>query len=105
MYCLIAMMGAEVSVKIHGTVESILFARAISMAPADQGLVKNMEGFGTAGEPGWIEDGVCLSPSNVGERSGELNERRYRAMKKISFMAQNVNRTFLEGVSNQMLQG
>jgi hypothetical protein len=38
--------------------------------------VKNMEGFGAAGEPGWMEDGVCLSPSRVGERRGELNERR-----------------------------
>jgi hypothetical protein len=70
------MTGADDKVKIQGTVESILLARAISMAPADQGLVKNMEGFGAAGEPGWIEDGICLSPRSVGERSGELNERR-----------------------------
>lgn len=76
MYCLIAITGAEVKVRIHGTVESILFARAISIAPADQGLLKNMEGFGTAGEPGTMEDGVCLSPRRVGERSGELKERR-----------------------------
>ena len=96
------MMGADVRVKIHGTVESILFARAISIAPADQGLVKNMEGFGAAGEPGWIEVGDCLSPSKVGERSGELKERRYSAMKKISFMAQKVKRTFCMVVSNQL---
>lgn len=70
------MTGAEVRVKIHGIVESILFARAISIAPADQGLVKNIDGFGAAGEPGWMEDGVCLSPSKVGERRGELKERR-----------------------------
>ena len=76
MYCLMAITGAEVNVRIHGSVESILLARAISIAPADQGLVKNMEGFGAAGEPGWIEDGVCLSPRRVGERSGELKERR-----------------------------
>jgi hypothetical protein len=90
-----AMIGAEVKVKIHGTVESILFARAISIAPADHGLVKNIEGFGAAGEPGWMDVGFCLSPRRVGERSGEEKERRYRAMKKISFMAQNVKRTLL----------
>lgn len=70
------MTGAEASVRIHGTVESILFARAISIAPADHGLVKNMEGFGAAGEPGWMEEGVCLSPRRVGERSGDEKERR-----------------------------
>jgi hypothetical protein len=70
------MMGAEVKVKIHGIVESILFARAISIAPADQGLVKNREGLGAAGEPGWIEVGACLSARRVGERSGEEKDRR-----------------------------
>lgn len=58
MYCFMAMTGADARVRIHGTVESILLARAISIAPADQGLVKNIEGFGAAGEPGWIEDGA-----------------------------------------------
>jgi hypothetical protein len=76
MYCLIAMIGAEVKAQIQGTVESILFARAISMAPADQGLLNIRDGFGAAGEPGTMEDGVLWSPRRVGERSGELKERR-----------------------------
>jgi hypothetical protein len=44
-----------------------------------------------------------MSPRRVGDRSGELNERRYRAMKKISFMAQKVNKTFWRWFSCQML--
>jgi hypothetical protein len=75
-HCLIAMTGAEAKVRIQGTVESILLARAISIAPADHGLVKNIDGFGAAGEPGWMEDGCCLSPRSVGERSGELKDNR-----------------------------
>jgi hypothetical protein len=43
------MTGALMPTRIQGTVESILFARAISNAPALQGL-KNM--LGCAGEPG-----------------------------------------------------
>jgi len=62
--------------QIHGTVESILLARAISMAAAEKGLAKNMEGLGAAGEPGWMEDGLLRSENRVGERSGELKERR-----------------------------
>jgi hypothetical protein len=73
---LIAIKGAEVSMQIHGTVESILLARAISMAAAEKGLAKNMEGLGAAGEPGWMEDGLLRSENRVGERSGELKERR-----------------------------
>lgn len=69
-------MGAETIIKIHGTVESILFARAISMAAAEKGLAKNMDGFGTAGEPGWMEEGPLRSEKRVGESSGELKERR-----------------------------
>jgi hypothetical protein len=46
------------------------------MAPADHGLVKNMEGLGAAGEPGWMEVGFLESPRSVGERSGELKESR-----------------------------
>jgi hypothetical protein len=76
MYCLIAMMGAEAKAQIQGTVESILLARAISIAPADQGLLNIMDGFGAAGEPGTMEDGTLWSPRRVGERSGELKERR-----------------------------
>lgn len=74
MNCLPAMTGKETIARIHGTVLSILFARAISIAPADHGLVNRSEGLGAAGEPGvrlegcgWRSDGV---------RSGEENERR-----------------------------
>jgi hypothetical protein len=44
MNCLIAMMGKETPVMIHGTVLSILFARANSSAPALQGLAKSVPG-------------------------------------------------------------
>lgn len=48
--------------------------RAISIAPADHGLVKSTEGFGAAGLPGWrIEGAGC---KREGERIGEENERR-----------------------------
>jgi hypothetical protein len=76
MYCLRAITGADIKVRTHGRVESILFARAISIAPADHGLVKNIEGFGAAGDPGWMEVGVFESARSVGERSGELKESR-----------------------------
>jgi hypothetical protein len=46
------------------------------MAAAEKGLAKNMEGLGAAGEPGWMEDGLLRSENRVGERSGELKERR-----------------------------
>jgi hypothetical protein len=46
------------------------------MAPADQGLVKIMDGFGAAGVPRLREDGDCGSRRSVGERYGEENERR-----------------------------
>ena len=49
---------------------------AISIAPADQGLVKIMEGFGAAGVPGWSVVGACGSLRSVGERYGEEKERR-----------------------------
>ncbi len=70
------MKGAEVSMKIQGTVESILLARAISMAAAEKGLAKNREGLGAAGDPGWSEEGLLRSEKRVGERRGELKERR-----------------------------
>lgn len=73
--------------RIHGTVESILFARAISNAPALHGLTKML---GWAGEPGWVE--VPTPEASVarseGESSGEEKERRYNAMKKSSLRAQ-----------------
>jgi hypothetical protein len=44
------------------------------MAPADQGLVKSMEGFGAAGLPGWSDEGDTCRRD--GERRGEEKERR-----------------------------
>lgn len=46
------------------------------MAPADQGLVKIMDGFGAAGVPTFKEAGDCGSLRRVGERYGEEKERR-----------------------------
>lgn len=74
MNCFPAMTGKEMEARIHGTVESILFARAISIAPADHGLVKSTEGFGAAGLPGWRVEGAGCK--REGERIGEENERR-----------------------------
>lgn len=45
-----------------------MFARAISIAAAEKGLAKNMEGSGAAGEPGCSEDGFLESENRVGER-------------------------------------
>jgi hypothetical protein len=77
MICFPTMTGALMPTRIHGTVESILFARAISNAPALQGLTKML---GWAGEPGWAEVPVLLPEASVmrreGERSGEEKERR-----------------------------
>ena len=74
MNCLPAMIGNETAARIHGTVLSILFARASSIAPADQGDVKIIEGFGSAGVTGCnLEATGCRSE---GERVGEEKERR-----------------------------
>lgn len=97
MICLPNMTGKEMMAKAQGTALSILFARAYSIAPADQGLANSMDGFGAAGLPGWreaAEPSVIGSLRSVGERMGELKERRYTAMKKSSLRAQKVNRTF-----------
>lgn len=45
-HCLAAMTGNETTVKIHGTVLSILLARAISRAPALHGFTKIADGDG-----------------------------------------------------------
>jgi hypothetical protein len=95
MYCFISMKGAEMPARAQGNEESILLAlqemvsftragvdwdgcgcvyRAISIAPADQGLVKRTEGFGAAGLPGSrLEGEPC---SRDGERIGEEKESR-----------------------------
>ena len=70
--------------KHHGTKLSILFALAISRAPADHGFAKSILGFGCAGEPGWA-GGAALRQEGFegsvgtrrdGERRGEEKERR-----------------------------
>ncbi len=71
------------------------------MAAAEKGLAKKTDGLGAAGDPGWMEEGVLRSEKRVGERRGELKERRYSAMKKASFMAQMVKRTFCTGKVSQ----
>jgi len=68
------MKSTETPARIQGICESILFARAISIAPADQGLVKRTEGFGAAGLPGWSVEGEVWR--REGERIGEEKERR-----------------------------
>lgn len=80
---------------------SILFARAISKAPADQGLANRVDGAGMAGLPGWTD--WAMVPVSLGsgwrrdgERVGLLKERRYSPMKKISFKAQKTKRTVCE---------
>lgn len=77
--------------RIHGTVLSILLARANSIAPADQGDVKIIEGFGAAGVSGCRVEATGFNSS--GESVGEEKERRYSAMKKSSFKAQKVKST------------
>ena len=62
------MTGKLMIAQIQGTVESILFARAASMAPAENGEGKNMLGFGAAGVPGVSEEGFAASAKSVGLR-------------------------------------
>lgn len=50
------------------TKDTVLSYLAISMAPADQGLVKIIDGFGAAGVPGCSVEGDCGSFRSVGER-------------------------------------
>jgi hypothetical protein len=89
------MTGNELMANIQGTVLSSLFARAISIAPADQGLVKSIMGFGEMGVPLMVGGTMGLiGLMSEGDIRGEEKERRYSAMKKSSFMAQKVKRTF-----------
>lgn len=76
-HCLSTMGMRLIAANAQGTVLSILFARAISNAPALQGLVKSMLGLGRAGEPGCGEIGELLSAMRrEGEIVGLENERR-----------------------------
>lgn len=105
MICFPSMTGALMPAKIHGTVLSILFALAISKAPADQGFANRRDGFGCAGEPGWAAEIMFpeLGPvpssgtSREGESVGDEKERRYKAIKKSSLRAQKTNSTVCRG--------
>jgi hypothetical protein len=83
------MTGNDTPAMTHGQNESILFARASSSAPADQGFAKRAgaaDGSSARREP--LEEA-----RREGERSGEEKESRYSAMKQISLRAQKRKRT------------
>ena len=69
-------------VKIHGTVLSILLARAISIAAAENGDGKSSEGAGWKGSTGELPvgdvplPGPPLAGRSAGVRNGELKQRR-----------------------------
>jgi len=71
------MIGNDTMAAIHGIVESILFARAISIAPADQGDVNSTDGFGAGGLLSIVAGVVPDRGSRRdGEMSGDEKERR-----------------------------
>lgn len=90
-YCFRIMTGPETTARIHGTVLSILFALASSIAAALQGFGRML--LGTFGEPGWAEVASPVGAKSEGERYGEENDSKYSAMKKSSFRAQTVKST------------
>ena len=64
---------------IQGTVESILFARASSNAPALHGFAKSEAAEGWDGLPGWseaAESPLFATCRRDGDRYGDENERR-----------------------------
>jgi len=69
MICFPAIARKLIPARIHGTVLSILFARAISIAPADHGCI-NGDGFGAAGVVAVVDS------RREGVRNGEEKERR-----------------------------
>lgn len=82
-HCLKAITGALTAAKIQGTVLSILFALAISIAAAEKGAGKNKDGVGwkgSTGEPlsaGEVRlPGEPLFGSNAGVMIGLLKQRR-----------------------------
>lgn len=91
MYCLMHMIGELAMVRIHGTVESILFALAISMAAAEKGEGNSRLGCGCAGVVLFVIS--PLAGSRAGVISGLLKHKRYSAMKKSSLRAQHVKST------------
>lgn len=94
MNCFTAMMGNDKPVIIHGRVLSILFARAISSAPALQGLAKSVLGDGCTGLPSWgVIDSEFGGCSRDGDSVGDENESRYKPMKNSSLKRQKINNT------------
>lgn len=73
-HCLKPMTGALMIVRIQGTVLSILFARAISIAAAEKGEGKRREGSAGRGIVGVVLSGVL--GRSAGVISGELKQRR-----------------------------
>ena len=70
------MTGAHTPAIAQGTLLSILFARANSIAQAEPGAAKRAEA-GWEGKPAEIEaDDPVFVSRRVGERIGEENERR-----------------------------
>jgi hypothetical protein len=76
-------------VSTHGTAESILLARAISMAAALNGLENRRDGVGSSGVVGVVSVGHF----KAGVTIGELKQSRYSAMKNSSFAAHAMKRT------------
>ena len=74
-YCFTTITGALASVRIHGTMLSILFARAISIAAAEKGEGKRSEGCGVAGEVGEVVRWPSAGRS-AGVIRGEEKQRR-----------------------------
>lgn len=66
------MTGALMTVSTQGTVESILLARAISIAAAEKGLGKRRDGVGSRGEVGEVPSGAM----SAGVIFGEEKQRR-----------------------------
>lgn len=79
-HCLNTITGALIKVSAHGTVLSILFALAISIAAALNGFGKSRDGLGEAGEPGYRLVGWVELESEEGRSAGvmmgELKQRR-----------------------------
>lgn len=91
-----AMTGKLMPAKAHGTNESILFARASSKAAALKGsgkICRRRELL--TGTPGsmWAPLVCATDLMRWGESKGDENDRRYRAMKKISLRAHTVKST------------
>jgi hypothetical protein len=73
------MIGELPTVRTHGATESILFALAISIAAAENGLAQRSDGSGVIGEPGMSERGCVelpLAVINAGVMIGEEKQSK-----------------------------